>query len=191
MSVRGVVAGVYRETLPVLVVSTVGGLFAGVILGEMGKQLSAVPGLLVLVPALLATRGNVYGAFGARLATALHQGVVEPRISVGDRRLRGAVTAAMLNGVTASGFAAVCVWAVLSVVGRSVPGIWTLAGIAVLTGLLSGVALTVAVITVMFAGFRLGQDPDTLVGPIVTTAGDVFGMGFLFVSVWVMTGVGP
>lgn len=191
MSVRGVAAEVYRETLPVLAVSTVGGLVAGVILGEMGEQLAAVPGLLVLVPALLATRGNVYGALGARLGTALHQGVVEPRVDLDDERLRASVTAAMVNGVTASAVAAVGVWVALSVLAGPAPALGTLLGIAVLAGVLSGLLLTVTVVTVMFAGFRRGLDPDTLVGPIVTTAGDVFGMGVLLVAVWVLTGAGP
>jgi len=191
MSVRGVARAVYRETLPVVAVTTIGGLFAGVLLGELGDQLAAVPGLLVLVPALLATRGNVYGALGARLATALHQGVVEPHLGVGDRRVRRAATAAMVNGVTASVVAAVVVWAALSVGAGPAPAPLVLVAIAVVAGVGSGLVLTAAVIGVMFLGFRRGQDPDTLVGPVVTTAGDVFGMGFLLVAVWAVTGAGP
>lgn len=191
MDTARIVRTVYRETLPVLAVSSVGGLVAGVILGGMDEQLRTVPGLLVLIPALLATRGNVYGALGARLATALHQGIVEPRVDTGDERVRAAASAAMVNGVTASAVAAVGVWAAFLLVGRAPPLLLTLFGIAVLTGILSGVVLTAAVVVVMFAGFRRGHDPDTLVGPIVTTAGDIFGMGFLLVSVWVLTGAGP
>jgi mgtE-like transporter len=41
----------------------------------------------------------------------------------------------------------------------------------------------------VFGGFRRGFNPDTLVGPIVTTAGDVFGVVFLWLAVQVVLGV--
>ena len=77
MTVREVAVNAYREALPVLSVSALGGLFAGLVLGGMSAELQRIQGLLVLVPALLATRGNVYGSLGARLGSALHQGLIE------------------------------------------------------------------------------------------------------------------
>jgi mgtE-like transporter len=59
MAVREVLVESYREALPALGASLVGGLLAGVVLGGMRAELRALPGLLVLVPALLATRGSV------------------------------------------------------------------------------------------------------------------------------------
>ncbi|WP_313693061.1 magnesium transporter [Halorarum halobium] len=173
----------YRDALPALSGSLVGGLLAGVVLGGMRAEFRAVPGLLVLVPALLATRGNVYGSFGARLSTGLHQGLVEPRVSPGDERLRGAVAAALSNGVGVAAFAAVAAFLALRLLGEPVAPLGTLVLIAVLAGLLSGAALAAVVIVVVFAGYRRGLDPDTLVGPLVTTTGDVFGTLFLLVAV--------
>jgi mgtE-like transporter len=183
MGIGDVARDAYGEALPALAVSALGGLFAGVVLGGMRAELRAVPGLLVLVPALLATRGNVYGSLGARLSTALHQGLVEPRIRSGDRRLRAAVAAALANGVLASLFAAAAAYALLTLLGTAVAPLPTLLGIALLAGLLSGAALSVAVLSVVFAGYRRGTDPDTLVGPLVTTTGDVFGIAFLLIAV--------
>ena len=183
MTAWSVAREAYAEALPALGASLVGGLLAGVVLGEMEAELRAVEGLLVLVPALLATRGNVYGSFGARLSTGLHQGLVEPRVDLGDQRLRGATTAALANGVFASVFAAVAVFVVLRWLGREVAPLEVLVGVSIVAGLLSGVALTVVVVTVVFAGYRRGRNPDTLVGPLVTTTGDVFGIAFLLLSV--------
>ncbi|MFB6131101.1 MAG: magnesium transporter [Salinigranum sp.] len=183
MSVRAATVAAYREALPALVASLIGGLVAGVVLGGMRAELRAVPGLLVLVPPLLATRGNVYGSLGARIATALHQGLIEPRIRGGDERLRTAAAAALANGILTSVFAAVVVFAVLSLFGGPVASPWILLGVAIVAGLLSGTALTAVVVTVVFAGYRRGRDPDTLVGPIVTTTGDVFGVLFLLAAV--------
>ena len=183
MTVRQVALDAYREALPALVASLFGGLLAGVVLGGMRPELRAVPGLLVLIPALLATRGNVYGSLGARIATGLHQGLVEPRLGSADRRLAAAATAAVSNGLLASTFASVVVFVLLTLLGNSVAPLPTLVGIALVAGVLSGVVLTVVVVAVVFAGYRRGRDPDTLVGPIVTTTGDVFGVLFLLLAV--------
>ena len=189
MSIGSVAREAYREGLPALVTSVLGGLFAGVVLGGMRAELEAVNGLLVLVPALLATRGNVYGSLGARLATGLHQGLIEPRVDWADERLRGAVGAALGNGVLVSVFAATVAWIVLTLGNADPASLTTLAAIAMTAGLLSGIALTVAVVTVVFAGYRRGLNPDTLVGPIVTTTGDVFGIAFLLLATRFVLGV--
>lgn len=190
MRVREVAVDAYREGLPALAASAVGGLLAGVVLGGMRAEFRAVPGLLVLVPALLATRGNVYGSLGARLATGLHQGLVKPRLRGAETRLYRAIAAAILNGLMASSFAAVTGFAILTALGGQPAPVGTLLAIAVLSALLSGVALSVTVVSVVLAGYRRGYNPDPLVGPIVTTAGDVFGVAFLLLAVRVVLYVG-
>ena len=190
MSVRDVAEQAYREALPVLAISAVGGLFAGLVLEGMRSDLRTVSGLLALVPALLATRGNVYGAMGAKLSTALHQGLIEPNPVPDDRRVYTAVTAAMLNGVVISVFAALVAYAALVALGRPRASLVTLAAIALVAGLLSGIALTIIVVAAVFAGYRRGLNPDTLVGPVVTTTGDVFGMAALLVAARLVIGLG-
>jgi mgtE-like transporter len=190
MTVREVAVDAYREGLPALATSVLGGLLAGVVLGGMRAEFRAVPGLLVLVPALLATRGNVYGSLGARVSTALHQGLVQPRVRANDDRLLRAVAAAIANGLLASVFAAAVAFLILSTLGRPTAPLATLVAVSLLAGLLSGVALSLTVVGVVFWGYRRGYNPDTLVGPIVTTAGDVFGTAFLLLAVRIVLRVG-
>lgn len=190
MTVREVAGEAYREALPALAASLVGGLLAGVVLSGMRAELRAVPGLLVLVPALLATRGNVYGSLGARLATGLHQGLIEPRIRSGNERMRAAAAAALANGVLTSLFAAVVAWGILVALGAPAASLRSLLAISFVAGLLSGIVLTVVVVTAIFVGYRRGQNPDALVGPLVTTTGDVFGMLFLLLAVRLVLAIG-
>ena len=190
MSVRDVATRAYREALPVLAASAVGGLLAGLVLGEMRTDFRQVAGLLVLVPALLATRGNVYGALGAKLSSALHQGLVEPTARDPDERVIAAATAAMINGVTVSLVAAGMAYATLVALARpAAPLSWLLA-VALIAGLLSGLVLTVVVVLAVFAGYRRGLNPDTLVGPVVTTTGDVFGVAALLLAVRLVLALG-
>ncbi len=190
MSIAAVAGRAYREALPALAASAVGGLVAGLVLGGMRAELEAVPGLLVLVPALLATRGNVYGSLGARLSSGLHQGLIEPATSIGDRRVRSAVAAAVVNGLMASSFAAVAAWVALGWLARPAAPVTTLVAVALVAGVLSGTVLVVAVLGVVFVGYRQGRDPDTLVGPMVTTTGDLFGLAFLVLAVRLVVGGG-
>ncbi|GAA0649511.1 magnesium transporter [Salarchaeum japonicum] len=176
MSIRAVAREAYEEALGVLALSALGGLFSGVVLGGMERELTVVPGLLVLVPALLATRGNVYGSLGARLATGLHQGLVEPDLSLADDRVRAAIAAAMANGVAVSAVAAVLGYLVLLGLGRPVAPLSALLVVALVAGVLSGIGLTVVVVAAVFLGYRRGMNPDTLAGPVVTTTGDVIGI---------------
>ncbi|MFB6077820.1 MAG: magnesium transporter [Halarchaeum sp.] len=185
MSIRDVAADAYREAAPALVASMLGGLFAGAVLSGMRAELRAVPGLLVVVPAILATRGNVYGSLGARLATGLHQGLIRAEFEA-DTRLVAAASAAMANGLLASGFAAVLAFAVLDLLARDVAGLGVLVAVSLIAGLLSGLVLTVAVVGVVFVAFRRGYNPDAIVGPVVTTTGDVFGLACLVVAVRVV-----
>src|SRR5438094_9856752 len=57
-----------------LLLSSGGDLVAGLTLGGITHTLEALPGLLVLVPAAIGMRGNVFGALGSRLGTAIHTG---------------------------------------------------------------------------------------------------------------------
>ncbi|TSD14077.1 hypothetical protein DP107_10600 [Haloglomus irregulare] len=181
MSVRSVVSNAYRSALPVVMLSAVGGLLAGTILGGMDTELRTVRGLLVMVPAFLAIRGSVYGSLGSRLSSALHQGLIEP-IFEPNERLVNAVLAALLNGLAASLAAALLTFGILSVLDTSVAPLRVLVFIALLGGALAGVALTVVIVVVVFVGYRRGMNPDDLVGPAMTTAGDIFGMASLFVA---------
>lgn len=176
MSIRAVAEDAYREAFGILVLSAVASVFSGVVLGGMDRELTVVPGLLTIVPALLATRGSVYGSLGARLATGLHQGLVEPELSLPDTRVRWAIVAAMLNGVVISAFAAVAGYAIRYALDLPVAPLAALLVVAVVAGLLSGLGLTFVVIITVFVGYRRGLNPDALAGPVVTTTGDVIGI---------------
>ena len=186
MDVRGEFLSIYRQALPVLLVALLGGLFAGLVLEEILERASQFPGLLVIVPVFLATRGNVYGALGGRIASGLHQGLLRPRFEY-DERLVNAVIASFINGIGISVMIAVIAWVGLTLLpGWDVAPLGHLVGIMLIAGVLTSFVLIFGLLALIFTGYRLGYDPDNLVGPIVTTLGDVFGMVFLLIAVAVV-----
>ncbi len=190
MTVGRVAREAYREALPILLASSAAGLLAGVVLGGMRSELRALPGLLVLVPALLATRGNVYGVLGARLATALHQGLVEPAAPASAAAVRAAVAAALAAGLLASSAAALLAAAALAVLAREAASPAALLAVAAVSAVLSGVVLATVVTGAVVVGYRRGVNPDTIVGPVVTTTGDVVGIAALLVAVRLVVALG-
>ena len=57
------------QSAAALLVSIVATLIAGLTLASSEERLGQLPGLLLLVPAAIAQRGNVFGALGSRLGT--------------------------------------------------------------------------------------------------------------------------
>lgn len=176
---------IYREALPILIIALGGGLFAGLILEGLLESVARFPGLLVMVPVFLATRGNVYGALGGRIASGLHQGLIEPRFERNDRLLN-AVIASFINGIGISIVIGGITWLALLLIGWDSAALYELVGIMLIAGALTSVVMIVGLLLLIFVGFKRGYDPDNLVGPIVTTLGDIFGMLFLLFSVGLM-----
>ena len=182
MNARQQFWSIYKEAIPILTISLIGGLFAGLVLEQILESVARFPGLLVMVPVFLATRGNVYGALGGRIASGLHQGLVRPRFEWNDRLVH-AVVASFVNGIGISIVIGVLTWITLLLLGWEAAALYELVTIMVIAGALTSVVLIVGLLVLIFAGFRFGYDPDNLVGPIVTTLGDIFGMLFLLFSV--------
>ena len=186
MAIKEEFWAIYRESLPILFIALGGGLFAGLVLEGLVESVERFPGLLVMVPVFLATRGNVYGALGGRIASGLHQGLIEPKFEWDDR-LVNAVVASFVNGIGISIVIGFITWAVLGLLpGWEAAMLVELVGIMFIAGALTSVVMIVGLLLLIFAGFRYGYDPDNLVGPIVTTLGDIFGMLFLVFSVWLV-----
>ena len=77
----------------------------------------------------------------------------------------------------------------LTLLGRNPAPLAELLGITLIAGGLTASVMIVGLLGLLFAGYKTGRDPDNLVGPIVTTLGDIFGMTFLFVAVLIMEGL--
>ena len=179
---------IYREALPILLVALVGGIFSGVVLDELLESVARFPGLLVMVPVFLATRGNVYGALGGRISSGLHQGIISPEFEWNER-LVNAIVASFVNGISISIVIGVISWGALRVLGWPSATLIELVSIMLIAGTFTSVLLIFGLLGILFTGYKLGYDPDNLVGPIVTTLGDVFGMFFLLVAVAVVEAV--
>jgi mgtE-like transporter len=169
-----------------LLLSSGGDLLAGLTLGAITGTLEALPGLLVLIPAAIGMRGNIFGALGSRLGTAIHTGTF--RVS---RRLDTLVG----QNVAASLALSLSISLVLAVLAKAVSvgfgvadsiSIVDFVVISVVGGMLSSVVVLLVVVVVTATCVRFDLDLDNVQSPIVTAAGDMVTLPGLFVATYLV-----
>ena len=79
---RNVAIEILIQSLPILLITSIGEVVAGVVLGKMSVALAVIPGLIVLIPAIMDLRGNIGTALGSRVSTMLHLAMGMPIIPV-------------------------------------------------------------------------------------------------------------
>jgi mgtE-like transporter len=172
-----------------LLLSSVGDLAAGLTLGSITGTLDRLPGLLVLVPAAIGMRGNIFGALGSRLGTLIHTG--DYRLSRrADTPVGQNIAASLLLSLSTSVAIAVLAKALIVIV--AVPNAISLADlivVSVIGGVLSSIVVLGITVAVASASARRGWDLDNVASPIVTAAGDMVTLPALFVGTY-LVGIG-
>jgi len=183
-SVRGFVSRnrkVFTLGFVGLMISSVGDLLAGATLGSMTETLSALVGLMILIPPAIGMRGNIFGALGSRLGTAMNIGTFELSLRKGSL-LRQNFEASLLLTVIMSFLMGVMASAIATLLGVEAQPMEVFVFISVLGGILAGIILVLINILVAYVGFRRGWDIDNFSAPIITAAGDVVTLPMLFLA---------
>lgn len=162
-----------RQSLVALAVLALTSAIAGVALGDNTDRLDELPGLLLMIPAALALRGNIFGALGSRLGTAIHAGTF--RVSLRSGTVTGEnVWASLALSLITSLILAVLGYAFA--VGFDIVDAMPLGEfivISVLGGALASVAILVGALLLTAGAVRFGWDPDNVTSPLVTALGDL------------------
>lgn len=168
------------RSLPVLLGAVVIGVLAGQLLAFYEDRLLALPVLLALVPAVNGIGGNVGSVLGSRVASGLHVGGLWSNEA---RGFRTDLTASLVLTLVTFTFLGAFAFLAGPLLGLEVAV--TFQDI-VATTLLAGVGLIIVmmllVIVVGMLAHRYGWDPDNLVVPVLTTAGDTLGIVFLLLA---------
>jgi mgtE-like transporter len=169
-----------------LLISSGGDLLAGLTLGTITHTLKELPGLLVLVPAAIGMRGNIFGALGSRLGTAIHTGTF---------RLSRRADTVVGQNVLASLALTVSVSLALAVVAKAVAvgfglghtiSVADFVVISMIGGALSSVVVLLITLGVAAGSVRFGWDMDNVAAPLVTAAGDVVTLPALYLATFLV-----
>jgi mgtE-like transporter len=175
-----------RQSLIALVLNSSTSLVAGAFLGGITGTFERYPGLLVMVPAAIGLRGNIFGAFGNRISTAMHAGTF--RLSVRRETVLGQnVLAAMILTIGMSGVLAVV--AKVAAVGLGVEGsigLLDLAIVSIVGGILGSLAVLVGDLGLAGGATRYGWDLDNVSAPIASVLGDVLTLPALYLATFLL-----
>ena len=151
------------------VISVSGGILAGYILADVTGLLERIPGILLLIPAFLEMRGNIAGSLAARLGTGLHIGVIKGRWKM--KNIWNNVLASFLLGLFVSAFIGVLAFFISFFSSMSAdPRIII---ISILAAIISNVIEISSTTYMTMWLFKKGYNPDDIMGPVVTTTGDI------------------
>ena len=174
-----------RQGLVALGLNSSSSLAAGAVLGSLTDTFARYPGLLLLVPAAIGLRGNIFGALGNRVSTSIHAGELQLRLR-GSTVLGQNVVAA---GALTVGMSVVLVaLAALLAVGLDLGptmGLADLTLVSVFGGTVASLPVLAATLGLAAGAVRFGWDLDNVTAPLVSTLGDVLTLPAL----WLATGL--
>ena len=164
-----------------LMISSLGDLLAGATLGYMTDTLSLLPGLMILIPPAIGMRGNIFGALGSRLGTAMHMGTFEASFRPRSI-LRQSMESSLLLTLIMSLLMGILAKVVAAVFGVASISTQDFVFISVLGGVLAGLVLFFINVAVARTGFKRNWDVDNISAPLITAAGDVITLPMLFLA---------
>jgi len=172
-----------RQGFYALLISSGGDLLAGVTLGSIQHTLETLPGLLVLIPAAIGMRGNIFGALGSRLGTAIHTGtftLTPRRATVVGQNVLASLS---LTFAVSLALAALAKTIALAFDLPSI-SLGDFVVISMVGGLISSAVVLAITVGVAAGSARFGWDMDSVAAPVITAAGDMVTLPSLFLATY-------
>ena len=171
-----------RQSLVALGFNSATSFAAGAMLVGFEDTWSRLSPMLILVPAAIGLRGNVFSTLGNRLSTSIHTGTFRVSFkadSVLGQNLLASFSLTLVMSVILAGFAKVLAVA-LGVVQHV--SFLELAMVSALGGILGSVVVAAATVLLTIGAVRFEWDLDNLVAPTVSTLGDVITIPALYLA---------
>ena len=152
-----------KQSLPLLILCGFGAIVAGSTLGLM-KDLfdpsnpDSIPGLIVVIPAIIALRGNISTAFGSRLGSAYHLGIINAE-NLWNNELKQNIIGSLVLSFFISVIVGVLAYVTTVLFFNINPDPVKLIFIVLIAGIISAIILTLMTVCIIFIVFKRGYDP--------------------------------
>lgn len=176
-----------KEGFSGLLLMSLMSLVAGMVLGKMTGILESLPGLILLITPAIGMRGNIFGAMGSRLGTALHTGMFSTSLKPYSI-LSQNIYASMINTVLISFALGLMAWGVALLLKIESIGLVEFVLISMIGGIISSFFVLIITVGVAVTGHNRGWDIDNMSAPIITAAGDMVTLPALFLAVILIGG---
>ena len=173
----------FKEILSAQIFAIIGGLIAGVVLAIYTDRIFLIPGMLIILPGFMAMRGNISGTLASRISSGLFLKVINPN-KIHTKLIRGNLRGSFTLGIIVS----LVLGLIAFILNYFFIGVLTplIILIPFLAGLISNFLLTPLTLLATIYIFKKGHDPDNIMGPFVTTIGDVTSIISLLIVVFLL-----
>ena len=145
-------------------------------------------GLIVVVPGIIALRGNISTAFGSRIGSAYHLGLINAENMWNDE-LKQNILGSIILSILVSIIIGVLSYITTILFFQIYPHPVKLIGTVIIAGIISGLILTTLTVFIIFLVFKRGYNPDNITGPALATVGDIITIICIFASALFMEGI--
>lgn len=180
------VRSIVTTMMPLLIALSILEMGSGFVLETLEETYLDNPVLLILVPVMIGTGGNLGSILSSRLTTRFHLGTLS--FSPRDRALRTNVVAILLLAATIFTALGVAAYVIGHVVGAPM-ALSQLLAITLVSGMTLAVMAIALSIVAAYASYRFGLDPDDTTVPVVTNVCDI--LGVVILSVVAIAILGP
>lgn len=178
---RKIILEILLQAVPVVIATSIGELFAGSILGKMHERLELIPGLIILVPAIMGLRGNIGTALGSRLSASLHLGIIKKKFAFSTFNMHNAGAGFSLS-FAVSIIIGICSKFACQIFGLPSIPLVNLLLIAILASVMASVMLIPTTVALTYFAYNKRLDPDNIVAPIIGMIGDVITVFVVFLA---------
>ncbi len=173
----------FKEIFISQIISIFGGLIVGVILAIYTDKLFIIPSMLLIIPGILQMRENISGSFASRLSSGLFLKVIKPNKTQ---------TKIIKGNLYASFFLAILTSLVIGLIAFffNYSLTHTFLFKIILIPLIAGIiANTIEIPLTLFTTFYLfkkGYDPNNIMGPFVTSTGDIISILSILITITII-----
>jgi mgtE-like transporter len=170
-----------RHGFVALLLGVLTSFVAGVTLANITETLRQLPGLLILIPAVLGMRGTIFGAMGARLGTSTHVGLFEvtrDRNGVLYQNVFVAITSTLSSSLYLAGLAKLSALAF----GLNSISFFKFVTISIVGGVIDSSIILLLTVGLSVLSYRRRYDLDAVSTPVVTAAADMTTVPILYLA---------
>lgn len=173
----------FKEILSSQIILLLCGLLAGTLLAIYKENVLLVPGMIVFLPGFLEMRGNISGSLASRLSSGLFLGVINPR-KYKTKIIKGNVIASFALVV----FVALVLGFISLIFTYLVFNVFYLKilFVALFAAIIANFIEIPLTLIATFYFFRKGHDPNNVMGPFVTTTGDITSIVSLLIALVIL-----
>ena len=179
----GIFDKTFKEIFISQIISILGGLIVGTILVIYTDKIFIIPSMLLIIPGILQMRENISGSFASRLSSGLFLRVIKPNKTQ---------TKIIKGNLYASFFLAILTSLMIGLIAFFFNYLLTHIFLfkIILIPLIAGIiANTIEIPLTLFTTlylFKKGYDPNNIMGPFVTSTGDIISILSILITITII-----